>query len=850
MNPITLELPDFSLVVLIGASGSGKSSFAAKHFLPTEVLSSDYFRALVSDDETSLEATTDAFDALHHLTAIRLRRRNLTVIDATNVQEASRRPLLELARKYHAVAVAIVLDVPERVCQERNQNRPNRDFGPHVVRRHVAELRRSVRGLRREGFRYVYPLVGVERIDTVLFERTPLWNDKRTITGPFDIIGDVHGCYEELIELLTRLKYAPDAGGVWRHEEGRRLIFLGDLVDRGPKTVETCRLVMDAVEAGTAFCVPGNHDEKLKRALEGKDVRVSHGLQESLDQIAALPEEERTAFSSRFVAFAENLIGHLWLEGGNLVVAHAGMPEAMQGRASGQVRQFALYGETTGETDEFGLPVRWNWAAEYRGKAAVVYGHTPTPKAEWLNNTIDIDTGCVFGGSLSALRWPEKELVAVTAHAVYAEPVRPLVAVPDSVTEQWRNDDILDLADFTGRRVIETRLAGNVLIAAENGAAALEVMSRFAAHPRWLCYLPPTMSPVETWPSDGYLEHPAQAFAYFAGRGVETVVCQEKHMGSRAVLVVCRDETAARVRFGAEEGVQGVVLTRTGRPFFDDAALFRSVVAETARAIGAARLWDELETDWLVLDAELMPWNAKAQGLLKEQYAPVAAAGLQTLTAEAAAWDAAALRDIPGAAEQAARVRARLADMEAYSESYARYCWPVNGIAALKIAPFHLLAAEGRTFLDKNHEWHIGTLARLAAQSALFHATDARTVPLGDDTARQAATDWWEAKTAAGGEGMVVKPLNFLPPGKCQPAVKVRGREYLRIIYGPEYLTPENLPRLKQRALGGKRALASKEFALGVESLERFVRRDPLRRVHECAFAVLALESEPVDPRL
>ena len=850
MNPITLELPDFALVVLIGASGSGKSSFAAKHFLPTEVLSSDYFRALVSDDETSMEATNDAFEALHYLAGVRLRRRNLTVIDATNVQEASRRPLLELARKYHAVPVVIALDVPERVCHERNQIRPNRDFGPHVVRRHVMELRRSLRGLKREGFRYVYPLVGVERIETVAFERTPLWNDKRGVTGPFDIIGDVHGCYDELTDLLTRLEYAPDAGGVWRHAAGRRLIFLGDLVDRGLKTVETCRLVMDAVGAGAAFCVPGNHDEKLKRALEGKDVRISHGLKESLDQIALLPDDERTAFSAQFVAFAENLIGHLWLDGGALVVAHAGMPENMQGRASGQVRQFALYGETTGETDEFGLPVRWNWAAEYRGKAAVVYGHTPTPKAEWLNNTMDIDTGCVFGGALSALRWPEKQLVAVPARAVYAEPLRPLVTVTDAVSEQWRNDDILDLADFTGRRVVETRLAGNVLVAAENGAAALEVMSRFAAHPRWLCYLPPTMSPVETSPLDDFLEHPAQAFSYFARCGVETVVCQEKHMGSRSVLIVCRDANVARVRFGAEDDAIGIVLTRTGRPFFDDAARMRFVVGETARAIEAAGLWDELETDWIVLDAELMPWNAKAQGLLKEQYAPVAAAGLQTLTAEVIAWEAALVRGVPGAGEQAARAAVRLSELINYADAYARYCWPVNEVTDLKIAPFHVLAAEGKTFLEKNHEWHIGTLARLAAQSALFHATDARTVSLGEEAARQAATDWWQAKTEAGSEGMVVKPLDFLPPAKCQPAVKVRGREYLRIIYGPEYLAPENLPRLKQRSVGGKRALAAKEFALGVEGLERFVRRDPLRRVHECAFAVLALESEPVDPRL
>ena len=428
---MTIEIPDFSLVVLVGASGSGKSTFAARHFLPTEVLSSDHFRALVSDDETSQEATGDAFDALHHLAAIRLRRRKLVVVDATNVQEGARKPLLELARRFHAVPVALVIDVPERVCHDRNRGRPNRDFGKHVVERHVRELRRSLRGLKREGFRHVYHLDGEEQIAGVTITRVPLWTDKRDVAAPFDIVGDVHGCHDELCDLLARLDYSPDAANVWRHPEGRRLLFLGDLVDRGPKVVETATLVMDAVQAGAALCVPGNHDDKLMRALQGRNVQVTHGLKDSLQQIEALPEAERDAFKQRFVAFTDGLVSHLWLDGGRLAAAHAGIKETMIGRASGRVRDFALYGETTGETDEFGLPVRWDWAAEYRGPAAVVYGHTPVPAPpQWLNNTINLDTGCVFGGALTALRWPEKEIVMVPARRVYAEPVRALTPVP------------------------------------------------------------------------------------------------------------------------------------------------------------------------------------------------------------------------------------------------------------------------------------------------------------------------------------------------------------------------------------------------------------------------------------
>ncbi|CAN5922305.1 hypothetical protein BH23ACT10_BH23ACT10_11310 [soil metagenome] len=214
------------------------------------------------------------------------------------------------------------------------------------------------------------------------------------------------------------------------------------------------------------------------------------------------------------------------LDGGALVVAHAGLPEAYHGRASGRVRSFALYGETTGETDEFGLPVRFDWASEYRGDATVVYGHLAVPTAEWVNRTLCIDTGCVFGGELTALRYPENELVSVPATAVHYAPVRPLL------TEPTRTDDLLDIDDVVGKRVVDTALAGRVTISEEHAAAALKVMARFAADPHWLIYLPPTMSPSETSSIDGLLEHPAEAFDHYARRGVDRVMCEAKHMGS------------------------------------------------------------------------------------------------------------------------------------------------------------------------------------------------------------------------------------------------------------------------------------------------------------------------------
>jgi protein phosphatase len=413
---VQLKIPDFALVVLIGASGSGKSTFAARHFGATEVLSSDRCRALVADDENDQSASKDAFEILYVIAEKRLAARRLTVIDATNLRREDRAKGIALARTYHALPVAIALDVPADVAVERNRARPDRSFGARVVHEHVRLLRSSLRNLRGEGYRVVHVLNDRDAIEALSIVREPLYNDKRGDRGPFDVIGDVHGCFAELSALLDRLGYEEtplDGRTVRRHPGGRRAIFLGDLVDRGPAIVETLRLVMEMVSAGSALCVPGNHEMKLLRKLNGRNVNVSHGLAETLAQIDAIPDAEREAFVWRLRGFLEDLVSHYWLDGGKLVVAHAGLREEMQGRGSGAVREFALYGETTGETDEFGLPVRFDWASEYRGRATVVYGHTPVPRAEWVNKTICIDTGCVYGGALTALRYPELELVSV-----------------------------------------------------------------------------------------------------------------------------------------------------------------------------------------------------------------------------------------------------------------------------------------------------------------------------------------------------------------------------------------------------------------------------------------------------
>ncbi|GAA2009426.1 protein phosphatase [Nakamurella flavida] len=844
-----LEIPALSLVVLVGASSSGKSSFARRHFGPYETLSSDVFRGMVSDDENSQAATRDAFDVLNVVAGKRLTAGRLTVVDATNVQRDSRRQVLELARDHDVLPVAIVLDLPEKLLQERNLARADRVLPPRVIGRHVNELHRSLRGLAREGFRTVHVLRSQEEIDAVRIVREPLRSDRRDDHGPFDAIGDVHGCLAELVELLDRLGYAVVRDGQGRpvdavHPQGRRVIFLGDLVDRGPDVVGVLRLAMGMHRAGHALAVPGNHEHKLVRALRGRDVQRTHGLAETLDQL----DRESAEFRAEVAQWCDGLVAHLVLDDGKLVVAHAGLKESYHNRASGRVRSFALYGDSTGETDEYGLPVRYPWAQDYRGAATVLYGHVPTLEPEWVNNTMCLDTGCVFGGRLTALRYPERELVSVAAHQVWYEPTRPLGPVTPAAE---RAPDALDLAEVLGARTVETSQHGRVSVRAENAAGALEVMSRFALPPRWLPYLPPTMAPVATSSLSDVLEHPAEAWSAYGAAGVTQVIAQEKHMGSRAVVVLCRDSAVATARFGAQDGETGAVYTRTGRAFFDRPTT-EALLAKLRAAVDAAGLWDELGTGWLILDGELLPWSAKAVDLLRGQFAPVGAAARSVLPTAVAGLEQAAAKGVD-VGDLLTRTRSRSANADGFVAAYRRYCWPVDGLDGVALAPFQLLAAEGFLGRDRDHLWHLALADRLvAAAPDLIRTTRRHLVDTADEESCAAGTAWWTELTAGGGEGMVVKPVGATrgPKGLLQPGLKVRGREYLRIVYGPDYTEPDNLVRLRERHLGHKRSLALREYALGQESLDRFVAGDPLWRVHEAVFAVLALESEAVDPRL
>ena len=839
-----ISMPDPGLVLLIGASGVGKSTFAAKHFAENEILASDTFREMIAgtrDPHKASEATTDAFQILGEVAAARLRRRLLTVIDGTGLTRRAQESAAAIARENHVPVNAIAL---VRTVKETLQQNAQRGEG-RVEERAVSDMCRRVghaaKMAKRNGIRNVHMLANSEEIESCVIERTTLRCDARANPGPFDIIGDVHGCEAELRELLAKLGYEHQARQ-WRHPQQRQIVFVGDLVDRGPQSIATVRLVMELAEQGIAQAVEGNHEVKVVKHLRGGKVKLTHGLEATAREIEKLDEEER----KRIGDFLATLPSHLVLDGGALVVAHAGLAEEMHLGTGSKVRAFANYGQTSGETDEFGLPVRYQWANDYRGRAIVVYGHTPVPEARWegeRQRVICIDTGCCFGGKLTALRWPERELVEVAAHKEWYTPVRPLVPINQGVGD-------LDIADIIGEKRIRTEAAGTIRIAEQRIDAASEVAVRFGIDPRWMAYIPPTMAAPPAAPSGLWLEHPHTVFEYYAKQGIEYVVCEEKHMGSRAIAVVAKSPGAAKEAFAIEG--PGRIYTRTGRRAIADPRTEKMLLCELCKCIEGAGLWTELDTDWLMLDSELLPWGVLGQGLIENHYRRAGEAGERMFT-DLGRWLAKAAENGRRQAGIDERAVTRREQCEAFMAALDAYDEGSEGL--VRLAPFHVLAGKGRVYLGEEHAWHMNKAEQLAEHSERVVETRWRTVKLDNEQERSNATEWWKEMTGAGGEGFVVKPVpnTMRRPTDMkwlQPAMKCRGREYLRIIYGPEYTSPEQIERLRDRNTEHKGALAFREYAIGMEGLERLVAGEPLRRIHECALAVLGLESSSVDPRL
>jgi protein phosphatase len=378
---------------------------------------------MIVDDAATQAINEDTFALLSHWLELRLKHRRFSVVDSTALKPGARENLTALAKKHQVPVFALALDVPVEECIRRDAARSGRQVGERVIRRHHAQFDNAKREIARDksfaGFHVLTP----DQIANVAIEQ----GVSAANASRFDVIGDVHGCWTELCDLWEALGYRWDKRGSQAtfalpvHPDGRVSVFVGDLADRGPDSVRVLQTVTRLVASGEALFAPGNHDDKLFRMLRGNKVTRSHGLDLTEQQIHALPPHERSALEGDVLTYLASQPPYLVLDGGRLVVAHAGIREDMIGRTDGRVREFCLYGDVRGFEPGTNKPIRHDWAREYSGSALIAYGHTPQAELTWVNNTINLDLGCVFGGHLAALRYPERELVTVPARATYAD---------------------------------------------------------------------------------------------------------------------------------------------------------------------------------------------------------------------------------------------------------------------------------------------------------------------------------------------------------------------------------------------------------------------------------------------
>ncbi|NHC42066.1 polynucleotide kinase-phosphatase [Bacillus sp. MM2020_1] len=861
-----ITLPHAGIILLVGPSNSGKTTLLnqliqEQQIFSTEVVSSNQFRALVSDVEfidwnrrpkneaDSLfyeyqQISKEAFEAMDYIIAKRCRLNKLTFIDATHLRDYEREKYLQMAKRYHVPAIAIVLNLAETELLRRDLAR---DFprGKNRIKLQYQHFKKMLRSIKKEGFRRCY-IFGEEELQVLNVSRleNPLLID---VDNGFDIIGDIHGCFEEFSELLSELGYHENEEGYFIHPEGRKILSLGDVMSRGPRSIETLQFFQKHVTAGLAYMIDSNHGWKIARWLDGKNVKLAHGD----ENVKAEFDEYESKFGKDETERLKEQIRDLLLEakshyvirknGVNVAVAvHAGIKDHYIGKQSPRISDFCRYGDTDG-IDDRGKPIRKDWSIAHQSSELILWGHDPRTQPILVNNTLNIDQGVVFGGSLTAYRFPERYLVSVKAKADYAN-------VPDNPLKELESKRLAppNISKFLDGYSVLTEQYGEIALYADSTKSALDDLSHYTLPLEEIVYLPPTMSPTPK-PSSlpGYLEHPSDAFDYYQANGVDTMIVEKKHMGSRGILFLFKNKQVAKEYIGRE--TLGSIYTRTGRAFFKK-ELEEQILQVLNEDLSS--YFEKYNTNFVLMDAEILPWNLKAKELIMNQYAHVG---------EMALFDRSKLREqLMKAAANGKDVGSWLEETDekihnalVFNEVYQKYCWETEGLAGIQIAPFHTIAHSNETFFSQPHTWHMEKNKEFSNMSNLFVETEYRVV--NDEESMKAAIEWWEEMTEDGHEGFVVKPESYVARHKgkiLQPAIKVRGRKYLHIIYGIDYLQPENLARLKQRNAGKKQRNALKEFALGVEAVNRFVRRESLERYHECVLGVLALESDPIDPRL
>ncbi len=865
-----LELPVGAIVLLMGASNSGKTTWLQQQveqgmLQPDEIVSSDRFREMVSGlehldwrrasrDESEVLyqqyrlISERAFRLMEEVVQARCRLNQITWIDATHLQEADRAIYVDMGRRLHVPVLIVALDVPEKVLLERDRDRKH-PRGRERIKQHYRNFRSQMYSLRKEGFQQVH-LLRAQQLAALQIIRLP-HPLLRDIGAGIDVIGDIHGCYDEMLELVQQLGYVADEAGIYRHADGRLLVSVGDVMSRGPRSLDTMRFWQRQLAAGQGFMVDSNHGWKVARYLQGRQVKMAHGDELFVAELEQYEQEHGTdaleqlkrEFRDMLLAAPSHLI---FVKNGVhcVVVTHAGIRDHYIGKQSNRISDYCRYGETVAGQDS-DKPIRTDWFNQHESGELIIWGHDPRLQPSIVNRTINIDQGVVFGGQLTAYRYPEQSFVAVDAKHDYA-------ADPDSPLIRWRKRRFAapDLGQFIQGYSVLTDNYGEIGVRAEFVKAAIDTTSHYTVPLEELVYIPPTMAPPNVSALPDYLEHPAEAVQYYRSRHVQRVVAEKKHMGSRAIVLLFRSEQAAVPYIGRP--LHGSIYTRTGRAFFQP-QLEREVLEQLRSDLEQAGYFDRYHTDMVLLDAEIVPWNLKARELIASQYAHVAEAALHDRQTILDTLQVAGAQGRP-VEEWINEWTELLNHAHVFAEAFQAYCWDTDGMEGIRIAPFHILAHQNSSFMDREHIWHMEHAQELAACSKLLMETEYMVVELDEESDdEQRLIDWWTRITEEGHEGLVIKPesMTMHEGGRLvQPAIKVRGRKYLHIIYGMDYLQPDNLKRLKQRKTRKKERHALMEFALSVESVARFVRKEPLGRMHECVLAALALEADAVDPRL
>ena len=856
---MNIQLLHGAIVLCIGPSNSGKTTLlntlVAQNVLHrTEIVSSDACRLLVSDTDF-IDTTNDpdgilysdyqaisqqAFSLLKQIVIARAKLNKVSFVDATHLRAAERESYITIARKYHVPIIALVFDIDSETLLMRDTNR-NFPRGKKRVEQQLRTFKYELKGLKKEGFHAVYTWQGEEL--NIVRQAPPLELD---IGQGFDIIGDIHGCYDEMIMLIKKLGYI-EQDGLYKHPEGRRLLSLGDIMSRGPKSLATMDFWYRHIQAGLAYMIDSNHGWKVARWLQGKNVTMKHGDELFVEEFAVYAqtygEAQAAALKTTYAAMLLDSPSHYVLTANGVrkaVVTHASIKDHYINKQSKAIRDFCRYGDVQG-TDENGSPIRGEWYMQHNSGETIIWGHEPKLEPMRIKRTINVDQGVVFGGKLTALRYPEETFMFVNALENYAgDDNNPILKA------KVKQFPILQARDYLDGFTVSTKFGQDIYIPKEKALAALDTFSHYTLPAEQVLYIPPTMSPTpKTSSLSDFLEHPTEAIHYYRKNGVTKLIAQKKHMGSRAVIFVAKDKCVAKQMLNVES--LGVITTRTGRPFFNEQMTDKMLQAIVAELL-AKNYFEQHNTSYVILDCEILPWNVKAEDLIHKQYTAVAENALMDRThllrklqatndLDVQQW----INDYKGNLRNAAR----------FDAVYKNYIWQTTDLEGIQIAPFHILAHSDETNFDKTHGWHMDIAKQLAHNSRLFIETEYRIMETEAD--EQAVIQWWLEMTEIGHEGIVIKPFDFIATANerlLQPAIKVRGREYLRIIYGMDYTDEAILSNLKKRNANNKMRNAIKEFMLGVESLERFVRHESSARVHECVLAALALESDPIDPRL